>query len=320
MRPIPRELLTGPFTRARANELGVSSRMLQGRRFVRVHQNVWRHRSYSMTEDDWLLAARLALPDDAHLTGITRLQQAGLDFGPRRPLRFVTARDHHLALDDVFLHRTVQLPPTDPVGVTVEAAFLSYCSLARVVDAIKVGDWLLRHGHITVSSVAELALSALWRDGAHEAIWVLEHLDGHSRSLKESETRAVLVFSGLPAPELNVAVDVREDVEVIVDLWYRDQGVAVEYEGAHHQEDRRQYGADLDRYALMRGAGIPYVQVTKEKLDRSRTLCGEVFRALVAHGYAGPAPTFGEHWRQLFLPVSVAVGPRRDRLRGRAVS
>lgn len=266
-----------------------------------------------MSDDDWVAAARLAVPPSAHLTGITRIQQLGLGYGPRRPIRFVVESDLHLALDGIFLHRTKRLAPTDAVGVTVPAAFIAYCARARVVDAIKVGDWLLHHGHMSCEDVRGLALSALWRDGALEAVWVLDHLDGRSRSLKESEVRAVLAFAGLPRAEVNVAVDVREDLEVIGDLVYREHGLVVEYEGSHHQEDRNQYTRDLDRYALLRGAGVPYVQVTKEKLARPKTLVGEVYRALLALGYSGPPPAFGEQWRQLFLSVTVAVGPRRDR-------
>lgn len=320
MHSIPTELLTRPFTRERAMALGVTSRMLQGRRFVAVHPRVWRHRDYLMTAEDRVTAARLALPPHAHLTGITRLQVLGLDFGPRTPVRFVVEGDLHLAFDGVFLHRTTRLPPTDEVGVTPAAAFLAYCARARAIDAIKVGDWLLHHGHASREEIRDLALSAPWRDGAHEAIWVLDHLDARSRSLKESETRAVLVFAGLPPPEVNTAVDVGEDVEVISDLAYRRWSTVVEYEGRQHQEDRAQYVADLDRYGLLRGAEVRYVQVTHEKLSHARTLVGEVYRALLAGGYDGPPPTFGEHWRQLFLPVSVAVGPRRDRIAGRAVS
>ena len=147
-------------------------------------------------------------------------------------------------------------------------------------------------------------------------MWILDHVDVRSRSLKESETRAVLEFSGLPAPEVNVTVPVGEEVTVIGDLVYRRWRVVVEYEGSHHQEDRAQYVADLDRYALMRNADVTYVQATHEKLAHARTLVGEVFRALVAQGYAGAPPVFGERWRLLFARVSVAVGPRRDRAAG----
>jgi hypothetical protein len=319
MKPIPESLLHGPFTRAQALAAGATKKMLEGQRFVVVYRGVWRHRDHQMTDDDWVRAARLALPVEAQLTGITRLQQLGLDFGPRLPVRFVIQGELHLAFENVFLHRTVKLPPSDDVGVVVPAAFIAYCARARVIDVIKVGDWLLRGRHMTANELRDLALSALWRDGADEAIWVLDHLDRRSRSLKESETRAVLNFAGLPAPGVNVPIDVGEDVEVVGDLVYRGYGLAVEYEGAHHQEDRRQYNSDLDRYALMRGAGVPYVQVTKEKLDRPKTLVGEVYRSLLSCGYTGPPPTFGERWRQLFAPLSAAAGPRQDRIARRAV-
>lgn len=290
--------------------------MLQGARFVRVFPEVWRARDHEMSTEDWIHAATLALPAHARLTGISRLQLLGLEFGPRRPIRFVVEGDLHLAIDGIFLHRTKRLPPTDEVGVTPAAAFIAYVARARVIDAIKVGDWLLREGHMTLAELRALALSALWRDGAHEAVWILDHVDVRSRSLKESETRAVLEFSGLPAPEVNVTVPVGEEVTVIGDLVYRRWRVVVEYEGSHHQEDRAQYVADLDRYALMRNADVTYVQATHEKLAHARTLVGEVFRALVAQGYAGAPPVFGERWRLLFARVSVAVGPRRDRAAG----
>lgn len=297
----------------------MTDRQLDGARFVRVFPRVYRAAAVDLSEQQWVDAARLALPPDAHLTGISRLQRLGLDYRPLRPLRFVVDRDLHLDLEDIFLHRTKRLPPVDEVGVVVPAAFVAYCARARVVDAIKVGDWLLGNRHTTSAAIRDLALSALWRDGAHEAVWVLDHLDGRSRSLKESETRAVLVFAGLPRPEVNVAVDVGEDVVVVGDLVYREFGVAVEYEGAHHQADRSQYLSDVDRYALLRHSRVNYVQVTNETLARPKTVVGEVYRQLLAGGYSGPPPKFEDLWRLLFLPVSVAVGPRWARITGRAV-
>ena len=316
MRAVPDALRARPFTRPQALEAGLTSRMLEGKRFIRVFPGVWRHADHELTESDWVEAGRLALPDSVHLTGLSRLRQLGLDFGPQWPLRFVIEGDHHAAIEGVFLHRTRKLAPTDDVGVTPAAAFISYAARARVIDLVKVGDWLLHRGHITLEEVRELALSALWREGAHEAVWILDHLDARARSLKESETRSVLVFSGLQPPDVNATVPVGENVTVIGDLVYRRWRTVVEYEGSQHQEDRDQYVADLDRYALMRGAGITYVQVTHEKLAHARTLVGEVFRALVANGYVGPPPGFGGQWRLLFAPVSAAVGPRSRRAVG----
>ena len=108
-----------------------------------------------------------------------------------------------------------------------------------------------------------------------------------------------------------------DETVVIGDLVYKKWRVVVEYEGSHHQQDRQQYVADLGRYALMRAEEVRYVQVTHEKLAHARTLVGEVFRTLVAQGYAGAPPTFGERWRLLFAQVSTAVGPRRERAMNR---
>jgi hypothetical protein len=265
----------GPFTRAQGKANGVTSRMLQGSRYERVHPRVWKPTDHVMTEEDWLVAAKLALPAGVHLTGITRLQQLGLDYGPRRPLRFVVDRDVHRVVEGIFLHRTKKLPPLDDVGVCIEAAYISYCSRCRVIDAIKVG-----------------------------------HLDPSSRSLKESEVRGILEFAGLPRPDCNVELGLSEDVRVIGDLVYRRWRTVVEYEGEQHQDDRDQYSSDIDRYELFRDHDVSYVQVTKERLGKPRELVLKVDHALRRKGYDGAAPLFGERWRQLFGSLYSAVGPR----------
>lgn len=289
---------------------GFSSRMLQSGAFVRVFPRVWRRAGHEMTDADWVRAARLALPEQAHLTGISLIQELGLDYGPRKPIHFVVAGDLHLAFDGVFLHRTKALAPLEEGDVCVEAAFMSYCVQCRVIDAIKVGDWLLHNQHMDLGRLEALATAHPWRDGAYEALWVIEHLDPDSWSLMESESRAILVFGGLPRPACNKQLPEIAARVVITDLLYRDYGVAVEFEGVQHQEDRKQYTNDLDRYALMRAADVPYVQATKEKLQRPRKFVHEVHQELVARGYDGPAPSFGERWRSLFGSLRAAVGER----------
>ena len=118
VRTIPNELTTGPFTRARALELGVTSRMLDGSRFVHMFPRVYQVRTLEPSAANWVEAARLALPGNAFPTGITRIQQLGLDYGPSWPIRFVVEGDLHLVLPGIFLHRTKLLPPVDSFGAT----------------------------------------------------------------------------------------------------------------------------------------------------------------------------------------------------------
>ena len=241
---IPRPFLLGPFTAASARASGVSEKVLRGKRFRRLFPRVWVHVDHSMTELDWIAAATLAMPARAQLSHITRIQALGLDFGPTKPLRFTVAGDLHLALDDIFLHRTEVLPPLDDVGVTPAAAFIQYCADARMIDAIKVGDWLMHGRHMTVLEVAELARRDHWRPGARQVRRVLPHLEAGSRSLKESESRAMLVFSGLPKPEVNMGMrNAHGELLGYGDLVYLLWKLLVEYEGRQHLTDVSQWNS-----------------------------------------------------------------------------
>jgi hypothetical protein len=141
-------------------------------------------------------------------------------------------------------------------------------------------------------------------------MWIEPYLDERARSMKESETRSILEFAGLPRPESNVELGLEEDIRVVGDLVYKQWGTLVEYEGTQHQEDRNQYTDDIDRYALLRDHGRSYVQVTKEHMARPRRVVLKVDRALRHNGYDGPPPEFGPRWEQLFRSLRAAVGPR----------
>ncbi|HEX4685292.1 MAG TPA: hypothetical protein VH228_00820 [Nocardioides sp.] len=270
-----------------------------------------------MTFDDAVLAARLALPPHAHPTGVTRLQLLGLDVGPPLPLRFVVQGELHLAVEGTFLHRTVLLPPTDDVGVTPAAAYLAFCHRSSTIEAIAVGDWLAHRGHIDGDELRALVRAQDWRDGASEVAWVMDHLVGDSRSMPESEVRAMVTFAGLPMPVSNAPIQLG-DVVVHGDLWFPTYRCVLEYEGRQHQLDRAQYFADIDRYSLYRHHDVHYVQLTQELLGQPRALVRRVHRALAARGYTGPGPDFGPTWDSLFARLARVV-PRRRRPR-RAVS
>lgn len=122
--------------------------------------------------------------------------------------------------------------------------------------------------------------------------------------------RVLLVAAGLPRPESNLGFELGGE-RVIGDLVYRKWLVFVEYEGAHHQEDRGQYVSDLDRYALLRRHHIGYVQVTRESLRHARAMVTEVFRELRSRGYDGPAPTFGPQWAEAFARITDLAGRRK---------
>ena len=93
------------------------------------------------------------------------------------------------------------------------------------------------------------------------------------------------------------------------DLWWPSWRVCAEYEGQQHQADCDQYVADIDRYRLMRRAGIEYAQVTKEHMRSPRAVVREIHELLVSGGYRGPAPDF-EGLQFLFQPLADVVKSR----------
>lgn len=277
-------------------------------RFRRLFPGVWVCVDHVMTRLDWIAAAALAAPERAQLSHLTRLQALGLDYGPPEPYHFTLAGDLHIALDDIYVHRTAVLPPLDDVGVTPAVAFIQLCATARLIDAIKIGDWLLYHRHMTVLEVAELARRDSWRPGAFQVRRVLAHLDPGSRSLKESESRALVVFAGLPRPESNVDLVVDGRWLGCVDLLFRLWLVALEYEGRQHAETIEQFGKDIVRYAGFRDESVAYLQITNEMLRRPRDLVRRIHRMLVDRGYDGPEPVFADRWQSLFSGIPLTRG------------
>lgn len=308
---VGQEFLHAPFARSEALAAGIPARVLEGAQFRRLHQGVYRHRDHEMTWEDDVKAARLALPASARTTGLTRIQQLGLDTGPRWPLHFVVEGDLHLTLDGVFLHRTVKMPPGDEEGVTPEAAFVALCAEARTIDAIKAGCLLLHREQLDAQLLDRLLVKEKWRRGVGETTYVLPFLDGRCRSLPEAELLAYVVAAGLPLPEVNHPIEVAPGVELTPDQWYDPYELAIEYEGSQHQEDRAQYNADIDRYALYRRHGVAYEQVTRERMRSPKATVRHVNNALVERGYDGPAPDFDGLWMTLFRRLTDVVRPLR---------
>jgi len=307
---VPEEFLHRPFRRAEALDKGITRGVLQGRHFRRLHDAVWCHADHEMTFSDRILAARLALPAGARTTGVTRLQELGIDFGPRSPLHFVVAGDLHLAVEGVFLHRTAKMPPHNEYGVSNEAAYVAFCADARLIDAIKVGSYLLNREMLNGMLLETLLAEERWRRGAAETAYVIPWLDGRCRSMPEAELVAYVVASGMTQPEVNLKVEIAPGVQVTPDLWFARQDAAVEYEGSQHQLDRAQYNADIDRYAAYRKHTVAYELVTKERMRTPKTTLRRVHAMLVDCGYDGPAPEFGPDWDSLFRPLRQLARPR----------
>lgn len=181
----------------------------RSRRFRQIHHGVWVFTSYDMTHIDRLEAARKAMPHRARLSHVSRLQALGGDVGPLTPYHFTITGDLHLAVPDIYLHRTKVMPALDDVGVTACAAFIGHAATGTVISLIQIGDWLLRDGRMTLCELQDSAQSQLWRPCSKQALRIAPLLDGKSGSMPESTVRAMMTFCGLPRPQANNVVSTR---------------------------------------------------------------------------------------------------------------
>lgn len=286
--------------------------MLEHSRFVELFPRVYRVESTSMDRQAWIAAARLALPPDARLSHLSRFVPLGLEYGSFFPMRFLVARDLHLDLDGILLHRTARLPPNDGSCIDVEGALLMATPELDPISLVAVADWLLHRGHLDPARLRALLITDDWRPGVGLMRTFLSMVDGRSASLIESHLRCLLAAAGLPLPEVNADVhDERGRFLARGDLVYRALRLIVELKGRQHALDTKQFQTDIHRYGGLRAAAWDYVQVTSPMLSSPRTTVLTVHAAMVRRGYVGPAPTFGKAWDALHADPLVTL----DRLR-----
>lgn len=226
--PIPAALRGHPFTIDQARRLGLTRRMLQGKRFTQLHRGIYLTADTALTLPIRIHAARLLLPDDAALSHVSALQWYGVHIGPSEPLRFSTNTTTQTGLKGVVLHRRLgHLSPTlvDHVPVLGPDRSLVDCAtILGVVDLVRAGDWLVRLGLTSPARFIGYA-EARHLDGVRRARRVSTFVRSRVDSVTETDVRLLLRFARLPEPEVNI--DIFDDLGEFLargDLVYRHTG------------------------------------------------------------------------------------------------
>jgi hypothetical protein len=112
---------------------------------------------------------------------------------------------------------------------------------------------------------------------------VLPLCDGGAASPKETWLRLLLIDAGLPRPTTQIPVGEGYRILAMLDMGWREFGVAVEYDGEHHSSDRRQYVKDHRRLPMVTELGWFVIRVIAE--DKPQEVIERVTRALRARGW-----------------------------------
>ena len=140
-----------------------------------------------------------------------------------------------------------------------------------------------------VSADDAMALAARYRGarGIRQAAVALALMDAGAQSPKETWLRLLLIDDGLPGPRTQVRVSDGMQT-AFIDMGYDEPMVGLDYEGAHHSENRGQYVHDIGRAELIERQGWDDLRVVAEHsrafiLQRVRT-------AFALRGWTPPPP------------------------------
>lgn len=286
MREIPDGLHGRAFTTAEAEALGVTGRMLSGRRFVRITRGIHRTSDTAPTFELLVHAMRLALPPGAILSHVSALRWCGFTIGPELPIHFATNHRHQHPRDEVVLHR--HLHPVAALvsrGVPITPPARTFVDAATQLDdrrLLRVGDWLVGSGAVTPDELRLYAAES-HLDGVRRARRVADLVTECVASPRESDLRWTLHRAGLPRPEVNVDIlDAEGRWLARGDLVFRDQQVLVEYDGWQHERDARQRQWDIHRREQLEAAGWTVIVVTAADFSRPWTIVARVRQVLRA--------------------------------------
>lgn len=300
---IPAALRGRPFTRADAVAAGVSLNALRGPHFDVLVRGVYRCKDDEPTFALWVLGILLTMPKDAVISHVTALWWYGVRIGSQWPMHFSTNGTRTSEQKGVRLHRRRgRLRPVLLNGREVtgpDRTFVDCATVLPFVQLVMAADWLIHAGHTSLTTLRGYVESSHIH-GVVRARMVLAYVAEGAESPMETLIRLLIVFARLPAPECNVEILSAGRFIARCDLVYRVHKVAVEYDGIWHEREPAQRRRDLHRREELEALGWTVIVVTSEDLKHKRQVVLRVHRALVAHGYTGPAPIFNDTWQRWF--------------------
>lgn len=297
-----------PFTVDQALRLGVSRRVLEGRRFRQLHRSVYVHVDVPLDLATRVAGAQLVAPRDAVPTGMTALGLLDAGDGAERQVQLASTDAAQRRIAGVAVRRHVRAPALcrhqGRLLVAPEVAWVEAARSLGLVPLVVAAERLLHLGHVRLCSLQAYVASS-HDHGVRRARRVLPLVRERVESPRETVLRLMLVFARLPEPEANRPLRLAR-LRVRPDLSYEQQRVALEYDGAYHVQkadgtvDWAQYNRDLQRREALEAAGWRVVVVTAGGMRDPRAVVHRVDRALRERGYAGPRPVFDDMWSRWF--------------------
>lgn len=195
-----------------------------------------------------------------------------------RPRDGVVVREERLGDDEVV--RIGELPVTS----LARTAFDLARHLRRDAAVVHL-DALAAATGVAAADVATLAQRYRGARGVRTAQVALDLMDAGAQSPQETRLRLMLIDDGLPRPRTQIRVS-DGFAEAFIDMGYDEPKVGLDYEGAHHADNRRQYVYDVGRAELIEREGWHDIRVVAE--HSRRFILHRVREAFTRRGWTPP--------------------------------
>lgn len=203
-----------------------------------------------------------------------------------RPWPGVIGREERIGADEIT--EVCGLPVTTPARTALDLGrHLPRNAAVAHLDALAAAT------SVTVTAALELAGRYRGARGVRKARIALALMDSGAQSPKETWLRLVLVDDGLPAPRTQIEVS-GGTARAFIDMGYDEPKVGLDYEGAHHSAERRQYVHGIGRGDLVDRQGWIDLRVVAEH-SRRFTL-DRVRAAFARRGWTPPPPPSSAPW------------------------
>jgi hypothetical protein len=261
---VPAALRTRPFTCAEARVVGVTRGQLRGAAYRRLGSGIYRWVGLKESPQLMLTGVARRLPAGAAFSGHTAAWLHGLDVAPCDPIEVTIPEPigsgrragaavvrAALGTEETVLRR--RLPTTSPLRTAVDLGGRN-----PLTEGVVAADLFL---HAELVSMVELRNYLADHPGAKGIARlrrVVELAEPKAESPMETRLRMLLVLARLPRPEVQVSIhDDKGRFLGRPDLFYRRQGLAIEYDGSNHRDrlvddNRRQNGLVGAGFRLLR--------------------------------------------------------------------
>ena len=164
-----------------------------------------------------------------------RLHSLPVRAGLTRPIRltdpFQWRRGQGYVMSSAALG-SADVTTAEPLRLTTAARTLIDCAREwPLEDAVIAMDAALLNGMTTKAALQPAMAAASHWPGAPRGRRALELADGRAESALETRGRLALLGSGFPAPALQVEIRSSAGLVGVVDAWFDDAAVAIEFDG-----------------------------------------------------------------------------------------